>query len=457
MLDSSEATNLESNIEEEAKVESIEFSEELKFEMDDMTFEPDSYLETFTDHVRPEAIWNGFSHMINNFMTGEGTFGDAWQTYLDSVEESTTERHEAKLEEALEDDSPVFTASKVQELIEEAKAEAREEARQELKEATVEAYQDGLNDGIEMATEELAPEPVPEGEPAVEPVDPVGTEYTVVSGDSLWKIAERAYGDGSQWTTIYEANQDIIGDNPNIIHPGQEFVIPEPSELVLANTVITPPTTGEAAVPTPPEETPQTEVGPEANEAITQNIEALKHDVDGLIADRDGIVERNVADPAIDGRRIALAERMEQLDRAVMRDLTPENYEQLNNEYEQVYQEYQEVSAALFEEHVRIIPLQFAEKATLDRLQYDNTLVERAMEQGDWDKVGELLDNAWRDYDDGKMAYEIPSHDDYYQHVYVDDTPQHGSEDIHKQDHESPGPNPGPGPPPPPPPPPVPS
>lgn len=52
------------------------------------------------------------------------------------------------------------------------------------------------------------------------------TTYTVVSGDTLWGIAQRHYGDGSLWPTIYEANIDVIGANPNLIFPGQVFVIP---------------------------------------------------------------------------------------------------------------------------------------------------------------------------------------------------------------------------------------
>ena len=50
--------------------------------------------------------------------------------------------------------------------------------------------------------------------------------YTVKSGDSLWKIAKRFYGDGSKYTLIYNANKDTIGGNPNLIYPGQVFTIP---------------------------------------------------------------------------------------------------------------------------------------------------------------------------------------------------------------------------------------
>lgn len=52
-----------------------------------------------------------------------------------------------------------------------------------------------------------------------------GKSYTVKSGDSLWAIAKRYYGDGSQYNKIYEANKDKI-KNPNLIYAGQTLTIP---------------------------------------------------------------------------------------------------------------------------------------------------------------------------------------------------------------------------------------
>ncbi len=49
--------------------------------------------------------------------------------------------------------------------------------------------------------------------------------YTVVRGDSLWKIAKKYYGNGSQYSKIYNANKNKI-KNPNLIYPGQVLEIP---------------------------------------------------------------------------------------------------------------------------------------------------------------------------------------------------------------------------------------
>lgn len=50
-------------------------------------------------------------------------------------------------------------------------------------------------------------------------------KYTVKSGDTLSKIAEQVYGDANRWREIFQANKDQI-DNPSVIRPGWELVIP---------------------------------------------------------------------------------------------------------------------------------------------------------------------------------------------------------------------------------------
>ena len=51
------------------------------------------------------------------------------------------------------------------------------------------------------------------------------TTYKVKSGDCLWSIAKKFYGNGSKYTKIYEANKSKI-KNPSVIHTGQVLVIP---------------------------------------------------------------------------------------------------------------------------------------------------------------------------------------------------------------------------------------
>lgn len=62
--------------------------------------------------------------------------------------------------------------------------------------------------------------------------------YTVVAGDTLWRLAKRFYGSGAKYTVIYNANADIIestakahgkssSSNGHWIWPGTVLVIPE--------------------------------------------------------------------------------------------------------------------------------------------------------------------------------------------------------------------------------------
>jgi nucleoid-associated protein YgaU len=54
-------------------------------------------------------------------------------------------------------------------------------------------------------------------------------KYTVQSGDSLWAISQRFYGNGNEWHKIYEANRGQIKD-PDVIQPGWELDIPRQAE-----------------------------------------------------------------------------------------------------------------------------------------------------------------------------------------------------------------------------------
>ena len=50
--------------------------------------------------------------------------------------------------------------------------------------------------------------------------------YTIEKGDTLWKIAEKAYGNGAQYQKIFEANREVIKDVDKIF-PGQKIRIPK--------------------------------------------------------------------------------------------------------------------------------------------------------------------------------------------------------------------------------------
>ncbi len=55
-------------------------------------------------------------------------------------------------------------------------------------------------------------------------------EHVVVPGDCLWDIAAARLGPGATaaavdraWRLLYDANRDVIGDDPNLIVPGQRL------------------------------------------------------------------------------------------------------------------------------------------------------------------------------------------------------------------------------------------
>ncbi|PLX38327.1 MAG: peptidoglycan-binding protein LysM [Hyphomicrobiales bacterium] len=52
------------------------------------------------------------------------------------------------------------------------------------------------------------------------------TFHTVEKGDTLWAVAKKAYGDGSKYNAIFEANRPMLSD-PDKIYPGQVLRIPK--------------------------------------------------------------------------------------------------------------------------------------------------------------------------------------------------------------------------------------
>lgn len=109
---------------------------------------------------------------------------------------------------------------------------------------------------------------------------------TVKSGDSLSKIAAQH---GISWQELYEANKGVIGDDPNLILPGQQLVIPgkDAPANTPANTAANNPPAAEApAANNPPENNPPAEETPAtSNPPAEEPAEPLEGDLnnDGQI------------------------------------------------------------------------------------------------------------------------------------------------------------------------------
>jgi LysM repeat protein len=80
-----------------------------------------------------------------------------------------------------------------------------------------------LEEWIDVTANAIRPRPVPKV-PVAPPAPPQRT-HRVVSGDTLWHIAQRYLGSGPRWPEIFALNTAII-KNPHWIYPGQVFRIP---------------------------------------------------------------------------------------------------------------------------------------------------------------------------------------------------------------------------------------
>lgn len=76
------------------------------------------------------------------------------------------------------------------------------------------------NEGMDVPGEAIF---VPARADAVEQLDE--RVVMVRQGETLWQVAKRTLGKGSQWREIYEANRDVISD-PDYLAPGTVLTVP---------------------------------------------------------------------------------------------------------------------------------------------------------------------------------------------------------------------------------------
>ena len=77
-----------------------------------------------------------------------------------------------------------------------------------------------------------------------------GTEYTIKDGETLAQIAGRVYGNPTQWTVIFYANQDRLGGNMSLLVPGLAIRLPCIGSGPSGQTPVSPP--GKVATPSSP-------------------------------------------------------------------------------------------------------------------------------------------------------------------------------------------------------------
>ncbi len=104
---------------------------------------------------------------------------------------------------------------------ERAAAEAQAKAEAEAKAAQAEA--DARARAAEEARAALGQESQPPAARGI--LGEAERIYVVAAGDSLYKIAQRFYGNGNRWPEIFEANKGVV-KNPRVIRPGQKLRIP---------------------------------------------------------------------------------------------------------------------------------------------------------------------------------------------------------------------------------------
>ena len=110
-------------------------------------------------------------------------------------------------------------ASQKQQEQEAKEREAKEKAKQEL-EAKAKEMKEAQRTRIEEAKAKIR------ARAAKKKAEDAKKQYYVVqAGDTLGRIAQKLYGDGSRWKEIAEANKEQL-PNPDLVEVGQKLLIP---------------------------------------------------------------------------------------------------------------------------------------------------------------------------------------------------------------------------------------
>ncbi|NSW54732.1 MAG: LysM peptidoglycan-binding domain-containing protein [Armatimonadetes bacterium] len=91
--------------------------------------------------------------------------------------------------------------------------------------AAIEAKIDALDRKVTQLGKASALETAP-AKPSPVPADEMPEEYTVLPGDSLWRIAQVKYGDGEKWRIIARFNNIA----PSDLEPGMVILVPRLAE-----------------------------------------------------------------------------------------------------------------------------------------------------------------------------------------------------------------------------------
>ncbi len=135
--------------------------------------------------------------------------------------EAEARKKEADQKERLEKAREEAEARQKEAQAEREALKAREEA------ARAEAEAKAREEAARVEAERVAAEKAAAAKQAAPRFTEFIAEHTVVAGDNLSFISQKYYGHQGNFRLIYEANKDVIGDNMNIIRPGQKLRIPK--------------------------------------------------------------------------------------------------------------------------------------------------------------------------------------------------------------------------------------